>query len=111
MDRAIEQLDGDELCLGDEVPVQTRLYCYHERDDRVPPAERARLAATVLGLRDPRLPAGVRPDPIIPGLLDELLAAINDNCDPGPFRDEPTSTDLTGWSRPPGPSTRDCPPR
>jgi hypothetical protein len=94
VDRAIEQLDGDELCLGDEVPVQTRLYCYHERDDRVPTAERARLAATVLGLRDPRLPAGVQPDPIIPGLLDELLAAIDDNCDPGPFRDEPTSTDL-----------------
>jgi hypothetical protein len=56
--------------------------------------ERARLAAKVLGLRDPDLPGGTQPDPVIPGLLNQLLDAINDNCDPGVLREEPTSTDV-----------------
>jgi hypothetical protein len=93
VDRAIHALDGDELCIADNEDLQNRLYCYDERDNRVTAPERARLAATVLGLRDPDLPDGVRPDPVIPGLLNQLLDAINDNCDPGVFRDEPTPTD------------------
>ena len=92
VDRAINQLDGDELCIDSE-DLQSQLYCYGERDDRVKAPERACLAAKVLGLRDPDLPAGVRPDPVIPGLLNELLDAINENCDPGFFREEPTSAD------------------
>ena len=110
VDRAIHQLDGDQLCIDSE-DLQSQLYCYGERDDRVKAPERARLAAKVLGLRDPDLPAGLRPDPVIPGLLDELLDAINDNCDPGFFRRNRHRRMPSGWSRRPGPSRCGCPRR
>jgi hypothetical protein len=94
VERAIQQLDGDELCIsGQHEDLAMRLYCYGERDDRVKAPERARLAARALGLRDPDLPAGVEPDPVIQGLLDKLLDAIGDYCDPGPCRTDPTATD------------------
>ncbi len=92
VDQAIRGLDGDDLCIDDD-DLLNRLYCYGERDDRVKSPERARLAAQVLGLRDPDLPAGVRPDPVISGLLSRLLEAIADNCDPGVFREQPTTAD------------------
>lgn len=94
VERAIRQLDGDELCIGGQhEDLAMRLYCYGERDDRVTAPERARLAARVLGLRDPDLPPGVEPDPAVQGLLDKLLDAIGDYCDPGPCRTDPTAAD------------------
>lgn len=93
IERAIQQLDSDELCVHD-VDLLDALNCWRERDNRVKAPERASLVAKVLGLRDPDLPQGVQPDPLVQGLLDNLLDAINDNCDPGVFRDEPTSADI-----------------
>ena len=93
VEEAVQQLDGDQLCIEDDDELLSQLYCYDEIDNRVKAPERARLAAKVLGLRDPDLAAGVRPDPVIPGLLDTLLDAINDNCDPGLLREDPTPTD------------------
>lgn len=93
VDRAIQLLDSDELCI-DKVGLLNRLACWEERDNRVKAPERARLAAKILGLRDADLPQGVQPDTVIPELLDDLLDAINANCDPGVLRDEPTSMDI-----------------
>jgi hypothetical protein len=90
--RAVEQLDGDELCL-DCNDLLNQLYCWDEIDNRIKPRERARLVAKILGLRDPHLSDDVQPDPVISGLFDAMLDAINVNCDPGVFRDEPTSMD------------------
>ncbi|MGH3526973.1 MAG: hypothetical protein ACRDS0_03560 [Pseudonocardiaceae bacterium] len=93
IDRAIQQLDSDELCI-DRVGLLNRLSCWEERDNRVKAPERARLVAKILGLRDADLPQGVQPDAVIPGLLDDVLDAINAHCDPGVYRDEPTSMDV-----------------
>ena len=92
VNQAVQQLDNDELCIED-AGLLNQLYCWDERYNRVKAPERARLVAKVLGLNDPNRPPGVRPDPIVPGLLDTLLDAINTNCDPGYWRNEPTSMD------------------
>ncbi|MGH3923127.1 MAG: hypothetical protein ACRDTT_09710, partial [Pseudonocardiaceae bacterium] len=93
IDRAIQLLDSDELRI-DQVGLLNRLSCWEERDNRVKASERAGLVAKILGLRDADLPQGVQPDAVIQGLLDDLLDAINANCDPGVYRDEPTSMDV-----------------
>ena len=48
----------------------------------MPAPERAKLVAAVFGIRDPALPSGVTPDPVMPGLPDHVLDAVNDFCDP-----------------------------
>lgn len=90
VDEALTQLDGDRLCVVGNPALLNLLNCWPERHYRITARERATLAAKVLGIRDPTLPDGIRPDPVIPGLFDNLLTAINAFCDPGPFRSAPS---------------------
>jgi hypothetical protein len=98
IDRAVQQLDSDQLCVEDH-DLLNALSCWAEIDYRVTAPERARLVAKILGLSDPHLPEGIVPDPGIQVLLNDLLDAINANCDPGVFRDEPTSFDRSALHR------------
>jgi hypothetical protein len=88
VDEAVRRLDDgalrvDEHCLLDA------LNCWREMRNGVTAAERARLVASVLGLPGPHLAADVTPDPLIQGLLDALLDAVNAACAADPDRGEP----------------------
>lgn len=88
-------LDTDKLCVPEQ-NVLNELNCWAERDNRVKTPERARLVATVLGIGDPARPQGVRPDPVMPGLLNGLLDAINAYCRCG---DNVSQADVDGMAR------------
>lgn len=91
VEAAVRRFDSAELRF-DDAELSNILYCWPESFYRVKPPEIARLAARVLGLRDPALPAGVAPDPLVQGMLSRLVDALSAVCQPPCGCDEPSTS-------------------
>ncbi len=81
IERARAMIGTDQLCM-DTAPndVIDRLYCYPGPHHRAGPSDLTALAASVLGISAPEESEEQR-DPLIRGMLTDLLDALNDACD------------------------------